>query len=150
MDGWKIIWSSTPPEIYMARSYLEANGVQCMLRDELTAQTNYCANTVGGVKLLVKEEDGKKAAELLVEGGFVPGKDCDPGKEIEVVKMSAGMDKKRCPFCGSGNIRHVGNTDAAMTILSVLFQSFFPVLRRPYKCLDCGKTWKWGGKNTVV
>lgn len=143
MDDWKIIWSSTPPEIYMARSYLEANGVQCMLRDELTAQTNYCANTVGGVKLLVKEEDGKRAAELLVEGGFVPVKDCDPGNEVAIVKISATTDKKRCPFCGSANIKHVKNTDAAMAILSVLFQAFFSVLRRPYKCLGCGKTWKW-------
>ena len=105
MDGWKIVWSSwNTQDIYMAKNYLEANGIECVLQDELTTQTSYYANAIGGAKLLVREEEVREAARLLVEGGYIDEEDCDPGEEVVNVEETARTDKNRCPFCGSGNI----------------------------------------------
>lgn len=144
MDGWNVIWSSwNIQDIYMARSYLEANGIECLLQDELTTQTSYYANAIGGAKLLVRERDAREAARLLVEGGYVDEEDCDPGEDVVSVPETAATDKKRCPFCGSGNIGRERQTDVAMAIVGAVFQWLFPLLRRPYKCFDCGKAWRY-------
>lgn len=144
MDGWKIVWSSwNTQDIYMAKNYLEANGIECVLQDELTTQTSYYANAIGGAKLLVREEDTKEAARLLVEGGYVDEEDCEPEEEVAEVPATAATDTKRCPFCGSGNMGREKCSDAATAILGVVLRHWFPLFQRPYRCYDCGRTWRF-------
>lgn len=141
MNDWMVIWSSVyPQDIYMAQGYLEANGVSTMLQDELTAQTSYYSNAVGGVKLLVPKKDGRRAAELLLEGGYVSEEDCDPGEEVELVE---GGERGRCPFCGSRNVGRERDEDEWMDLPERLLGMVFPMFRRPWKCFDCGKVWKF-------
>lgn len=60
--------SDVPTELIIAKTYLEANGIQCFMKDELINQVHPFA--IGGAKLQVAEEDAMRAAELLIEGGF--------------------------------------------------------------------------------
>ena len=144
MDGWKVVWSSwNTQDIYMARNYLEANGVECLLRDELTTQTSYCANAIGGAKLLVRDEAAEEALRLLEEGGYVDAEEGAEEDEVVEVPLGAGTERGRCPFCGSERVGRGRWPDAAMEVLATLLQWAVPALRRPCRCLDCGRMWKY-------
>jgi len=61
-----------PQELYVIKSRLESDGIECFLKDELTVQSNnFWSNAVGGVKLQVQEQDVKQAIELLKELGYI-------------------------------------------------------------------------------
>lgn len=73
-------------EIFIARSYLEDNGIACFLKDELTNQVHPAG--VGGMKLQVHEEDAIRAAELLIEGGFAKKEDFEvPESTMRMVRI---------------------------------------------------------------
>lgn len=58
-------------DLYPFKVNLEHNGIQCFIRDQYSAQvTPYLANSIGGVKLQVLEEDAQNAIELLKEAGY--------------------------------------------------------------------------------
>lgn len=72
MDNWKIIMrsdSATPFDIYLAKSYLESNGLETQLQDELTAQVY--SGSVVQAKLLVKEDDLEQGIKILTNGGYI-------------------------------------------------------------------------------
>lgn len=72
MDNWIIIISFTfPHEAHFAKLKLESEGIEVMIKDELTAQVNnFYSNAIGGVKLLVKESDYKNAWQILLDSGY--------------------------------------------------------------------------------
>ncbi len=71
MNGWTIVYTSTlPQQIYLPQSLLESEGIETLLKDELTAQVTY-SNAVGGAKLMVRENDAARAVELLKAGGYI-------------------------------------------------------------------------------
>lgn len=74
MNGFVIIATYTlPTDLVIARSSLEAEGIKCITRDELTVQSyNLLSNAVGGVKLLVHVSQLEHALEILKVGGFLP------------------------------------------------------------------------------
>lgn len=59
---------SFAPEMGLVRSKLEAEGIECFVKDELVSQT-YIHNAVGGMKLQVREQDSKRAAQIVKEMG---------------------------------------------------------------------------------
>ena len=73
MDNWIIIISFTyPHEAHMAKAKLESEGIETMIQDELTAQVNnFYSNAIGGVKLLVKENDIERANIILEESKVI-------------------------------------------------------------------------------
>jgi type III secretory pathway lipoprotein EscJ len=61
-----------PMELAVLRTRLEADGIECLVLDELTVQANpLYSNAVGGVKLQVRESDIQKAVEILKDGGYI-------------------------------------------------------------------------------
>lgn len=69
MDSWKIVFISPNIfEVNLAKNYLESEGVQAILQNELAAQL------YGGIidkpKLLVREEDMEQAVNILKKGAF--------------------------------------------------------------------------------
>jgi type III secretory pathway lipoprotein EscJ len=68
-----VVYSVTLPQnIYLPQSLLEANGIVTLIKDELTAQVhNFYSTAIGGVKLMVHEDDAARAVELLTEGGYI-------------------------------------------------------------------------------
>lgn len=72
----------------IAKTYLEANGISCTLKDEYTSQVYSYTYAVGGIKLQVQEEDAQRAIELLIEGGFAQKEDYEiPESTKQVVKV---------------------------------------------------------------
>ncbi|MGF7229944.1 DUF2007 domain-containing protein [Arachidicoccus sp.] len=70
MDSWKIVFSSsTPLEVNLASNYLESEGIETLLQNELASQIY--ANIVDKVKLLVKEKDLEPATKILIERGYI-------------------------------------------------------------------------------
>lgn len=61
-----------PHDAFILKGKLEAEGVYCFLKDELTVQTdNFFSPAVGGVKLQVRESEYLQAEEILKAGGYL-------------------------------------------------------------------------------
>lgn len=72
MDNWKIIMTASPTapfDIQLAKNYLESEGIETLLQNELAAQVY--SNAVDEAKLLVKENDAERAIDILVKGGYI-------------------------------------------------------------------------------
>ncbi|HEU4718897.1 MAG TPA: DUF2007 domain-containing protein [Bacteroidia bacterium] len=58
---------------------LEADGIECHIQDELTAQVNpFYSNAIGGIKLQVEEKDLQKALAVLRSHGYITERDMKP------------------------------------------------------------------------
>lgn len=82
MENWiEIISFTLPQDAYLVKGRLESEGIDIILKDELTAQVyNFYSNAIGGVKLLVKESDYEKAHEILVESKYIKVEEYKPNK----------------------------------------------------------------------
>jgi len=140
MSNWREAISLTfPTQAHMVQGYLESDGIDTMLKDELTSQVNNMySNAVGGVKVMVREEDYDNAQLILQKGGYI-----NPEKtsKIEIVYRTKSTNKKQCPFCHSENIGKKKNPDVIMVIVSLILGVIFPIFRRTDMCFDCGKEW---------
>lgn len=59
-------------EAIIIRSMLEAEGIECFIKDELTVQVDpFYSNALGGAKLQVKALDSERAIRLLEENGYI-------------------------------------------------------------------------------
>lgn len=64
--------------MFVVRSKLESEGIECRVLDELTVQShNFLSQTVGGIKLQVESGDIPRANSILLEGGFVTSTEND-------------------------------------------------------------------------
>lgn len=58
-------------ELAIIRGRLESDGIECFVKDELTAQVNpFYSNAIGGIKLQVRESDLEMALAILKESGY--------------------------------------------------------------------------------
>jgi hypothetical protein len=73
MDKWTVIISFTYGyEAHLAKSKLESEEIEVLVRDELNAQVCEAgANAIGGVKLCVRESDVVRAIHSLEKGGYI-------------------------------------------------------------------------------
>src|ERR1035437_8117938 len=73
MNNWITILTFTyPHEAHLAKAKLESEGIETIIKDELTAQVNnFYSNAIGGVKLLVQENDSERAFQILKESGYI-------------------------------------------------------------------------------
>ncbi len=142
MENWKIIITYTlPHEAHIARSYIESEGIETMIQDELTAQLNIYSNAIGGVKLLVRESDFEHGVEILKKGGYINA-DSDETK-IESVLEGRSTDKRFCPFCKSQNIGKKKNPDSLTAFIYSILAVFSPLFKKANICHDCKKEWKY-------
>jgi hypothetical protein len=74
-----VITFTLPQDAYIIKGRLEADDIECFLKDELTVQVdNFYTNALGGVKLQVKQSDKERTIELLREAGYLLEKDFQP------------------------------------------------------------------------
>ncbi len=60
------VWG--PVEAEIIKSYLESNGIACILRGRVVQSVHpFSADGLGEIKILVSDEDYKRAKELLKE-----------------------------------------------------------------------------------
>lgn len=151
MENWPTIISFPYPlEAHLAKGYLESNGIEVLLKDELTTQVvNIYSGAIGGVKLLIRESDYDQGIQLLKDGGYLTEENSKSGNKIEIVELNKATNKKICPFCGSDNIAVNSKPGILTTIvlaiinLAVMIGAIFPRFKSSFICFDCGKEWKY-------
>lgn len=71
-------------DLHLAKSFLESEGIECFVQDELINQVYPLGtNALGGIKLQVEESQAEKAVQLLIEGGFAKQEDYNIPKGME-------------------------------------------------------------------
>jgi len=142
MENWETIITFTyPQDAHIAQGFLESEGVESILKDELTVQVqNFYSNAIGGVKLQVKSEDIENATSILKNGGYTG---IESWKPTETVVVLESTNKKQCPFCQSENIGKSKKVDYLTIGVYLVLGAFFPIFRLNYSCFDCGKVWKF-------
>ena len=103
---------------------LQGSGIECYLTDEHTVTMNpILGNVVGGIKLVVKEQDVEEAKQLLQQF------DEDYLKSVV------------CPKCGKSAITQVskpGATNFLTAIFTWAFSSYAIAPENIYRCSNCG------------
>ncbi len=113
-------------DAHLLMSRIESEDIECWLQDENTVTINpILTNVVGGIKLLVKKEDFKRAYEIF--------------RETEDNRKQA----IECPICKSHNIELVSTPRKASNWISAIFGFLFANYAMPvdtvYHCFDCGR-----------
>lgn len=109
-----------------ARIALHAEGIESELENENVASTHaFLATAVGGINLLVAEEDFEKAAEVL------------KSREIE----AAEARKNQCPRCESMNITYKKKNLLYLILGFITLGIFFSIISAPYRCEECNYKW---------
>lgn len=108
---------------------MEEAGVNCWLKDENTATINpVFINAIGGIKLMVLEEDIPKATEIL-----------DALKEIKRKSFA-------CPHCGSHNIEYITSnrktSNLIFSLLTWMFGNYAIGVHQVWHCFDCNEEFK--------
>lgn len=124
---------TSPWEAQLARICLEAEGIDSVVTDEHLARI-WCAATVGGIKLRVREEDAVHAFELL--------RNLQPIPEIYLVTEADLPLPQRCPSCKSDNLSRERWSVLGLLGAWLLFGLAIPVPRRRWNCRGCGSDWK--------
>jgi hypothetical protein len=124
---------TSPWEAQLARTCLEAEGIDSVVADEHLARI-WCAATVGGIKLRVREEDAPRAAELLHNLRPIP--------EIYLVTEADLPLQQRCPSCKSDNLSLERWSVLGLLGAWILLGLAIPFPRRRWSCRGCGSDWK--------
>ena len=98
MDNWITVISFTYPyQAHIAKGLLESEGIEVLIKDELTAQVNnFYSNAIGGVKIQVKESELEITRQILTESGYIKE------QHVKSNKLTAGFDKltSKLPLIG--------------------------------------------------
>jgi hypothetical protein len=167
---------STVGEAESARSALEAAGIDCVLADdEIVAIDWLYSNAVGGVKLVVRDEDREQARNILETPSAEPdGIDSDPPDVAPLDAESAEatelppeeQDETHCPACGSSEATRtprmllflflavvlcgvglaVGQVQIGVTAVMVV--ALILAMAPTRQCTACGERWSATGQST--
>ncbi|MDR2936358.1 MAG: hypothetical protein LBU80_03340 [Rikenellaceae bacterium] len=98
MDKSELITVKTfvlPQDAALVRAFLESEGVECFVQDELTVQVdNFYSTAVGGVKLQVRKRDLQEAVVALQNGGYWNEDDLKPTQQDIVVERIVGAIRR--------------------------------------------------------
>ncbi len=111
-------------DAHIARGVLETEGISCWLNDENTLTVNpILTNAVGGIKILVSQDDAQKAWDIL--------------EQLRKEQKAAVT----CPKCGSNNTEFVSTPRKASNwltaITTFLFSDYAVALDKVHHCFDC-------------
>ncbi len=77
-----------PTDAAVMRSFLDSQGIQTFLNNEINAQVDpLLSNALGGVQLMVPNEQAEMAVNLLRENGF------DLGTKVKENKLLTWINK---------------------------------------------------------
>lgn len=118
-------------EVQLVRHALEAEGIDAFVENAGVVGVNWLyANAVGGVQLLVAEEDVRQA-EAIIQAMRTG---------TQVITQTTAKQAPHCPQCRSADVRSVRWT--ALGVLGGLLLLGIPFLfRGRSRCQDCGHTW---------
>lgn len=109
---------------HIALGRLEEDGINCWLKDENTVTIDpILTNAVGGIKLMVLEQQAGRASEILAQ------------------IAAEYKASQACPKCNSHNIMLVTSPRKLSNWISALagtiLGNFAMGIRKNYKCFDC-------------
>lgn len=88
-----------PSDMFIARSKLESEGIECRVLDELTVQSyNFLSQAVGGIKLQVETGNIPRANSILLEGGFITSTENEPTYLEKKLKSPTGVKRLKVIF----------------------------------------------------
>ena len=119
----------------LAKTKLESEGIPCFLANKHHVAANFLVSfALGGVKLQVRNDDAKKAMEILSQ---------DLSNNLSDIeeKFSPLGQSDYCQKCNSTNVLPIRSSRkaGALSLLLGLPLIFF---RKTYKCNDCGHIMK--------
>ena len=156
-------WNSSGA--HLARLRVEAEGIDCVLLDELLVSTDWLyANAAGGIKLQVPHADAARAHELLTQsrprhddGERVQAADevdevdeADEADEADgLAATSAASPQGVCPRCGGTDVYRAWFSRRLFFGL-LLFGLPLPLPIPARRCRDCRNEWwrrheRWHG-----
>lgn len=145
MNDWKtIITFTSPQEAYIAKGYLESQGIDSFIFDDMTAQVNLLySNAIGGVKILVRDADYERGIEILKKGGYINMNIDETNRKFNIVSADKKTDKKKCPFCQSDNIGKKKGLNILSPLIYLILGFFVPIYKSTYCCYECEKEWRF-------
>ena len=115
----------------VAKSILDSAGIESFLADDNVIRMDwFYSNVVGGIKLLVRDEDAAEARELLE--GQTPEK-----FEVEGV---GEFEQPKCPNCGSLDVSFE-ELDRKIAHTGLLVSLPIPAVKQGWNCHACGHNW---------
>ena len=117
----------SPIEANIVKGLLESNDIFCFLQDEHSIGMNpLYSNALGGIKLMVRTEDGARAHALLL--------------------TNSAEHKLQCPQCGFHDVHYVtekqNKLNCFSVFLSLLWRSPMYV-KKKYECNTCKHVFKF-------
>jgi len=127
------------PVATIAKSVLESAGIEAFLSDDNVIRLDWLiSNALGGIKLLVREEDAASARDLLE--GHIP--------ERFHVEGVGEYEQPKCPNCGSRDVSFE-ELDRKIAFPSLLLKIPIPATRHRWNCHVCGHNWDSSGDNAT-
>lgn len=144
MENWVTAITFTyPHEAHFAKAFLESQGFDVIIKDELTAQVNnFYSPAIGGVKLQVSSEVAAEVDKILRESGYIQDDEAIKQKETSARKLFPATYAKVCPYCQSDNVAKEKLPGYLAMISLFLLMIPAPFMRKRYHCFECGKGWK--------
>ncbi len=131
---------SYPMEAEIARGKLESEGIWAFVADDYMVTMNWLySNAVGGVKLQVRESDTENALQIL-----------NQSSPISEEPFDEEYDQPTCPRCMSHSTQYQ-IFESRLVFLSWLLLTFpLPFVKRKWKCMECGFSWKEGDSTAGI
>lgn len=134
-----VLITAYPQQLWIVKGRLEAEGIPCFVKDELTVQSyNLLSNAVGGVKLQVQKQYVEHANSLLFELGY---KKVEPIQDDLLTRLNKGTTN--IPILSKLSIvaRIILLTGLGVTLLTALIYylikpSNFELLSKQQWCID--------------
>jgi len=115
----------------IAKSILDSAGVESFMADDGVIRMDwFYSNALGGIKLLVRDQDEAAARELLA--AQVPEK-----FDVEGV---GEYEQPKCPNCGSLDVSFE-ELDRKIAHTGLLINLPIPAVKHGWNCHSCGHTW---------
>ena len=119
---------------HVAKSNLEAEGVECHLKDKFNLKRGWKrSNIENGIELLVHRSNEKLASGILRQYNEKALEGADYGDDSEPIV---------CPFCDSTNVVEQTRPFKSIFITILLLGGPSPFTYRENECQKCGKTWR--------
>lgn len=114
------------PEALLAKGSLDSAGIKCALVDDNVVRMDwFWSNAMGGVKLLVDQEEVAAAEEILAQ----------PIPEQFDVSGVGEYEQPRCPRCFSLDINFQGTAPVSYVVK-------IPIYRHAWRCRACDLEWE--------
>lgn len=115
MNNWTTILTFTyPQDAHLAKSRLEADGIEVFIKDELSIQVqNHLSNALGGIKLQVRENQTIVAIHVLKSLGY----------NIGIPKQNlfwTNLNTKTAKIPGIGKLSFEIRLTVLVTLLSIV------------------------------